>query len=381
MTTTPTPSADVEPAREPASAPSDGADHPAEPSEGRPGLAGRLAAVPAPVRSVARWILVLGGAVGVFALFLLAKGADPAEVAEAMWRSAFGDERTTGETLMRAAPLLLAALAVAVPARAGLFNIGGEGQLVMGAVGAVGMGYAVGTALPTAPTLVLMALAGAAGGMAWAAIPVLLKLWTATSEAIVSLLLNYVAAIVVAWLVFEPWRDPRSTGQAYSTELEGPQRLPILWGDRVNAGILVAAVAAPVVWWAFTRTRWGFRLRVQGGNGEAARRAGFAVKRLAFSAYAVGGALAGLGGMVAVAGVEGRLRPDLLVGVGYTAFLASWLGRHHPLKVALAALALAAILVGGTGLKIAAGLSGGAVNVLMALVLLAVLGWGRRKEA
>lgn len=383
MTTTPTPS----PAVAAETAPDDGAAEVAAPSSGgtpdgdRPGLGDRLAAVPRPVRSALRWVLVLGGAAGVFALFLVAKGAQPVEVFEAMWRSAFGDGRTTGETLMRAAPLLLAALAVAVPARAGLFNIGGEGQLVMGAVGAVGMGYAVGTALPSGPTLVLMAVAGAAGGLAWAAIPVLLRLWTSTSEVITSLLLNYVAAIVLAWLVFEPWRDPRSTGQAYSTELEGPQRLPILWGDRVNAGILVAAVAAPLVWLAFTRTRWGFRLRVQGGNAEAARRAGFAVKRLAFSAYAAGGALAGLGGWVAVAGVEGRLRPDLLATVGYTAFLASWLGRHHPLKVAVAAVALAAILVGGTGLKITAGLSGGAVNVLMALVLLAVLGWAPRKEA
>ena len=340
----------------------------------------RLAPLALLGRRALRWVVVLGAALGLFCIFLVVKGAEPLDVLEAMWRSAFGDERATGETLMRAAPLLLAALAVAVPARAGLFNIGGEGQLVLGAVGATAMGYALGTALPTAPTLVLMALAGAAGGLAWAGIPILLKLFTKTGEAITSLLLNYVATIVLAWLVFEPWRDPGSTGQAYSTELEGPQRLPILWGDRVNASIIVAAIAAPLVWWLFTRTRWGFSLRVLGGNGEAASRAGFAVRRLSLSAYLAGGALAGLGGMLAVAGVEGRLRPDLLVGVGYVAFLASWLGRHHPLKVAVAAVVLAAIDVGGTGLKITAGLSGGAVDVLMALVLLAVLGWGRKEE-
>ncbi|MCD9623601.1 ABC transporter permease [Rhabdothermincola salaria] len=332
-------------------------------------------------RSVLRWVLVLGGAALVYCVFLVAKGASPLEVLEAMWTSAFGSPRAVGETLVRAAPLLLAALAVAIPARAGLFNIGGEGQLVIGAVGAAGTAYALGDGLPTGPTLVLIGLGGAVAGMAWALIPALLRIWFETSEAIVSLLLNYVAYIVLAWLVFEPWRDPVSTGQAYSTELVGPQRLPLLWGNRVNIGILVALVAVPVVWWAFRSTRWGFRLRVVGGNPEAARRAGMNVKGLVVSAFATGGVLAGIGGMVAVAGVEGRLRPDLLVGFGYIAFLASWLGRHQPWKVAIAAVALSAIAVGGTGLKIAAGLSGGAVNVLMALILLAVLGWGRKETS
>lgn len=345
-----------------------------------PGLRDRWATVPRPVRTAVRWVFVVGGALAVYCVFLLAKGADPAEVLQAMWRSAFGDPDAVGETLMRATPLFLAALAVSVPARAGLFNIGGEGQLVMGAIGACAMAYAIETAMPTAPTLVLMGVAGAVGGMAWAAIPILLRLWAQTSEAIVSLLLNYVAIIVLGWLVFEPWRDPRSTGQAYSTALVGPQRLPIIWGNRVNAGIFVAMLAAPLLWWAFSRTRWGFKLRVLGGNAEAARRSGMPVRRLSLSAYLVGGALAGVGGMLAVAGVEGRLRPDLLVGFGYVAFLASWLGRHQPLKVAVASVALGAIAVGGTGLKIAAGLSGAAVNVLMAVLLLAVLGWGRGKD-
>jgi len=343
------------------------------------GPTGRFASVPDPVRALLRWVLVLGGAFALYAVFLVMKGADPIDVLVAMWDSAFGDAASLGETLMRATPLALGALAVAVPARAGLFNIGGEGQLILGGIGAAGAAYAVGDQLPTAVTLAVMALGGALAGAAWAGIPIVLRLVFETSEAIVSLLSNYLATIVLAWIVFEPWRDPKSTGQAYSTALAGPQRLPIIWGNRVNAGILVAAVVVPLVYLAFTRTRWGFRLRVLGGNPEAARRAGFAVRRQRLNAFLIGGALAGLGGFVAVAGVEGRLRPDLLVGFGYTAFLASWLGRHQPFKVALAAIALAAIAVGGTGLKITAGLSGGAVNILMALLLLAVLGWGRRE--
>jgi ABC-type uncharacterized transport system permease subunit len=330
------------------------------------------------VAGVVRWTLTLVAATAIYSGFLVLRGASPVDVLSGMWNSAFGGPRAIGETLIRATPLILAGLAVAVPARAGLFNIGGEGQLVMGAIGAAGTAYAVGTSLPPALTLTLVALGGAAGGMAWALIPAILRARFNTNEVIVSLLLNYVAVIGLTWVVFELWRDPKAAGQAYTTALSGPQRLPVLWGDRVNIGIVMAIVAVPVVAWLFTRTRWGFRLRVAGGNLEAARRAGIGIGSLMVSSFALGGALAGVAGMIAVAGVEGRLRPDMLVGFGYVAFLASWLGRHQPFKVALAAIALGAIAVGGTGLKISSGLSGGAVNVLIALVLLAVLGWAQR---
>ncbi len=329
---------------------------------------------------VIRWTLALGAAVVLYALFLAVNGADPVEALRAMWDSAFGDSTGIGETLIRTAPLLLGALAVVVPARAGLFNIGGQGQMVMGAIGAVGMSFALDGSLPQAATLVLLLLAGAAAGAAWSAIPAVLRLTTHANEAITSLLLNYVAGLVLSWLVFERWKDPASLGQAFSEELDSHSRLPILWGERVHAGILLAVVAAFVIWWLLRSTAWGFRLGVLGGNPEAARRSGFRVDGLAVGAMLVGGALAGIAGMVEVTGVEARLRPDMLAGYGYIAFLASWLARHQPLKAIVSSIALAAIFVGGFGLKISAGLSGAAVNVLMALVLLAVLGFAQRKE-
>ncbi len=331
----------------------------------------------AAARATVRWTASIGAAVIIFAAFLTTQGADPVEALTAMWNAAFGDARSTGDTLLRATPLLLAALAVAVPARAGMFNIGGEGQLVMGAVGAMAMSTALDGAVSGPLVFALLALGGAAGGALWALIPAILKVALRTNEAIVSLLLNYVATIVLTWLVFEPWKDPLSTGQAYSTELPDAERLPILWANRVHIGIVVAVLAALAVWVAFRSTRWGFRLQVLGGNPEAARRAGLRVGSLAIGAMVLGGALAGLAGMLEVSGVEGRLRPGIMVGFGYIGFLASWLARHHPLKAVLASLVLAAIAVGGNGLKISAGVSGAAVNVLMALVLLAVLGWAR----
>lgn len=331
------------------------------------------------VKALVRWAVVIGATVVIFSAFLLAKGADPAAVLESMWKTALGTPDSAGETFIRATPLLLAALAAAVPARAGLFNLGGEGQLLMGAIGAIVMANQLDGGAGTWTTLTLMALCGAAFGAFWAAIPAVLKVVTRTNEAISSLLLNYIAGLVVTWLCFEPWKDPTSLGQAYSRELVGPERFPIIWGQRVHAGIFVGLVAAVALWALMRWSTWGFKLRVLGGNPSAARRAGLAVGGLSIGAMVVGGAMAGLGGMIEVAGTEGRLRPELLAGYGFIGFLASWLARHDPLRCIGAAVVLGAIAVGGSGLKITAGLSGGAVNILMAVVLLAVLGWGGRK--
>jgi simple sugar transport system permease protein len=297
-----------------------------------------------------------------------------------MWRTSLGTPDAFGETLLRSTPILMAALATAVPARAGMFNLGGQGQLLLGAIGAILVANRLDGGAGTFLTLVSMGIGAMVLGAAWAAIPAVLKVVTRTNEAISSLLLNYIAGLIVTWLCFEPWKDPTSLGQAYSRKLTGPESLPIIWGQRVNIGILVALVAAVVVWVLLRHTSWGFKLGVLGGNPSAARRAGLAVGGLSIAALMVGGALAGLGGMLEVAGTEGRLRPELLAGVGFIGFLASWLAKHDPLRAILAAGLLGAIAVGGSGLRITSGLSGAAVNILMAIVLFAVLGWGSRPE-
>ncbi|HWH31555.1 MAG TPA: ABC transporter permease [Egibacteraceae bacterium] len=333
------------------------------------------AAASAALPGAARWTAVIGAGVVVYAVFLALQGASPFAVLRAMAVSAAGSQTAIAETLVRATPLLLAALAVAVPARAGLFNIGGEGQLLMGAVSAMGAARLLDGALPPPLSLIALALAGVAGGALWALVVGVLRVFSSTSEAISSLLLNYVAGLVLTWLVFGPWKDPGSLGQAYSRSLEGPERLPILWGHRFHLGVLIALAVAVGVWLLLRQTSWGFQLRIVGGNPEAARRAGLRVGELHLGALLLGGALAGLGGMVELAGVEARLRPDMLFGFGFVGFLASWLARHHALKAVAAAVVLGAIAVGGNGLKLASGLSGSAVNILMAVLLLAVLGW------
>jgi simple sugar transport system permease protein len=218
-----------------------------------------------------------------------------------------------------------------------------------------------------------MLIASAFAGAVWAGLAALLRTALKVPEAITTLLLNYVAFDLMLYLIYDAWKDPKGTGQPTSRPLAKDAHLPIIFGNRVHLGIVFAGVAAVLIWLALNRTSWGFRLRVVGGNGEAARRAGLPVNRLMLSAMAAGGALGGIAGMVHFAGAEFSLRQGMTAGFGYTAFLASWLGRHQPLKVIVGSLLLAFLAVGGSSLQIDSGLPAATVNVLMALVLLAVL--------
>lgn len=332
------------------------------------------------VRATLRWVVAIAGALVIFGVLMWTKGADPIDAYRSMVQSITRDTALSG-ILVKATPLVLAALAVAVPARAGLVNVGGEGQLVMGGVAAAGMARLLGPGAPGGLVLVAMAVGAAAAGAAWASIGGLLRVRVGISEAVTTLLLNYVALNVMFFLIYDPWRDVAGGGQPTSPALPVAQRLPLLGSGTiaVHAGIAVAVVATAAVWWLLRSTRWGFKLQVVGGNAEAARRAGFGVGLLLVGAIAVGGALAGLGGFAQLAGTEFKLRPGFLVTYGYIAFLASWLARHRPVRVALAAVVLAAISVSGDSLQLDSRLPAATVNVLMALVLLAVFGWTSRR--
>ena len=329
-------------------------------------------------RGAGRLALAYAAALALFGAFVVTKGVSPIAVYSDMWRS-LADTTSLGEVLVKAGPLILAALAVAVPARAGLVNVGGEGQVVMGAIGAAGVMLALDGTLPGSATLGLMMLAAAVAGAVWAGIAGVLRLTVRVNEAITTLLLNYVAIDLMLYLIYQPWKDPNGSGQPATRQLAAAARLPLVGTSRVHAGIYVAVIATAVIWALFRYTSWGFRLRVVGGNPEAARRAGLPVSRLLLSAMLVGGALAGLGGMVHFAGAELKLRPGMTLNFGYIAFLASWLARHKPVNVAAAAVLLAGIAIAGDSLQLDSGLPAAAVNVLMGLVLLAVMGRGMVK--
>jgi simple sugar transport system permease protein len=329
-------------------------------------------------RDAGRWAVALGGAIVIFGAVMVSKGVAPLAAYRSMI-SSVTTNASLGAVLIKSTPLILAALAVTVPARAGLVNVGGEGQLIMGGVFAAGTAMALGSRLPGTVTLVLLCIGGAIGGALWAGLAALLKLVVGISEAVTTLLLNYVALNLMFFLIYAPWKDPNGSGQPATRPLPVPQRLPLLGWGQVNVGIVIAVLAVAGVWWLLRSTRFGFQLRVVGGNTEAARRAGLPVGLLIVGAMLIGGALAGLGGAAQLAGAEFKLRPGFLVSYGYIGFLASWLARHHPAKVAVGAVLLAAISISGDSLQIDSALPAATVNVLMALVLLAVFGFGEKR--
>ncbi|MGH9156444.1 MAG: ABC transporter permease [Acidimicrobiales bacterium] len=331
-------------------------------------------------RSALRWSVALGGALVIFGLLMVSKGASPIEAYRGMWSSIITDT-SLAAILVKGTPLILAALAVTIPARAGLVNVGGEGQLIMGGVFAAGASLALDGRAPGATGLVVLCLAGALGGALWAGIAAVLRLWVGISEAVTTLLLNYVALNVMFFLIFDPWKDANGSGQPATPPIPVSERFPLIGTSAVHQGFLVAVVAAVAVWWMLARTRLGFKLRVVGGNAEAGRRAGLPVARLILGAMLLGGALAGLGGAAHLVGAEFKLRQGFLVSYGYIGFLASWLARHNPVKVALSALLLAAISISGDSLQIDSQLPAATVNVLMALVLIAVFGFAGRRRA
>ena len=326
---------------------------------------------------LAQWIGIYAAALVIFGAFVATRGVDPFAMYRSMYEATLTGSFGPGQVLNRAAPFILAALAVAVPARAGLINIGGEGQIVIGATAAGGVALALGDGLHGTPGLLVMAIAAGVAGGLWAGIAAVLKLKGNVDEAISTLLLNYVGFDVLNYLVYGPWKDGSGTGQPVAKPLTEHQTLPALGGLNANAGIVIALAVAAVVAVVLRRTRWGFALRCAGGNREAARRAGVSVPMLVLTAMLVGGALAGLAGMLQFTGVEGQLRPGIAATFGYTGFLASWLARHRPLPVVGAAFLMAIIAVAGDSLQISSGLPGSAVHILMAVVLLVVLGVNR----
>jgi general nucleoside transport system permease protein len=328
-----------------------------------------------------RWGAAILAALVIFSLLLLAKGANPIDAYVSMWDSTFNRRRSVEEIFIQMTPLVLGALAVAVPARAGLTNVGGEGQIIMGAVGACGAFLLLGGGVSGPVLLAAMLIASLAAGALWAGLAAALRLLAGVNEAISTLLLNFVALDVLLFLIYQPWRES-PTGQPTTRELVDAAKLPVISGTGVHIGIVVAVLLVVAVHLMLGRTRWGFKISVAGGNAEAARRSGFNVAMLVLSALMIGGALAGLAGMIHFAGVEYKLRPGFGSQLGYTSFLACWLARHQPLPILAAAFVFAALSVAGDSLQLDSGLPAASINVLTALILIAVLGFtASRKKA
>ena len=322
-------------------------------------------------------ILALGAALLLFGGFVAASGADPADAAALIWRGAFGTWFSWQNTLQKASPLLLTGLAMALPARAGLMVIGGEGALVLGGlacavIGAslAGWGESASAALFAQAT---MLAGGMAAGALWLMIPGALRQWRGVNETISSLLLNTIAIAMMNQLVEGPLRDPASLNKPSTPPLSPALMLGHVPGLSVHVGLafgLVLCLGAGVL---MQHTRFGFSAGVNSGNPRAALMVGIGVGRLVLIACALAGACAGLAGAVEVAAVQGSATASLAAGYGYSGILVAFLARHNPFAIIPVAILLGGIEASDGLLQRHLDLPDATVAVLQGFVFVAVL--------
>jgi simple sugar transport system permease protein len=319
-----------------------------------------------------RFFGLLGFAFLVFAILLLAFGKNPLKAYMDIFSSTLGSTYGISEILVKMIPLTLTAVAVAVPSKIWLINVGGEGQLYIGALFAT-WGALTLNALPAWILLPIISVLGVLGGGLWASISGILRAKGWVSETISTLLLNYVAILLVNFFVFGPWKDPESANYPQTAEFVDAATLPAIGGTRVHLGFIFVLAALTLFYFVLSRTRWGLEMRAIGGNPEAARRSGIPISGYIILLMFIGGGLAGLAGMIEVSAIQGRLRPSLSPGYGFIGFLISWMAGGNPLGIVAAAFLLAVVTAGGDILQMAHGLPGSAVNILNALILFVVL--------
>jgi ABC-type uncharacterized transport system permease subunit len=331
------------------------------------------------LEGVTRFLALLALALAVFAAVLLVFGKNPVKAYLDIFASTLGSTYGFSETLVKMIPLILTAVAVAVPSKIWLINVGGEGQLFIGALSATWAALNL-AFLPGWVLLSVMGLLGWLGGGLYAAIAGVLRAKGWVSETISTLLMNYVAILLVSFFVFGPWRDPEGVNYPQTAQFVDGAILPSFGGTRVHLGLVFALVAVIVFAFVLARTRWGLELRAIGGNQEAARRTGVPVARYVVVLMFIGGGLAGLAGMAEVSAIQGRLRPSLSPGYGYSGFLISWMAGGHPAGIVAASVVLAVITAGGDILQITQALPGSVVNILLAVMLFVVLGRTARRR-
>jgi simple sugar transport system permease protein len=278
------------------------------------------------------------------------------------------------ELAIKAAPLILIAVGLSLCFMSNNWNIGAEGQFVMGAI--------AGSTLPVlfpefqnVAVLPLMLLMGIAGGAAYGAIPAFLKVRFNTNEILTSLMLVYVAQLFLDWLVRGPWRNPGGFNFPETRNFHSYAVLPEIASasGRAHWGFVFAIVAALVVWFLVAKTMKGFEVRVLGQSPRAGRFAGFSTPRLIFFVFLISGGLAGLAGISEVAGAIGQLRPVISPGYGFAAIIVAFLGRLNPLGIVAAGLVLALSYLGGEAAQISIGVSDKTVRVFQGLLLFFVL--------
>lgn len=323
--------------------------------------------------SMASPLLALAITVVLGVILFLALGKDPVRGLQVFFWEPIKSPYALGELMVKATPLLIIALGLAVCFRSNVWNIGAEGQFVIGAV--LAGGVALLADKDSSRWIVLaIVLAGIAGGMLWAAIVALLRDRFNANEILVSLMLVYVADMVLSYMVYGPWKDPAGYNFPQTKTFEAVTQIPrLMQGSRVSIGVLVALVGVAALWVFLFRTRAGFAQQVGGLAPAAARYAGFSSRKALWIALLTSGGAAGLAGALEVAGPIGQLTPYVPAGYGFAAIIVAFVGRLHPVGMVFAAILMSMFYIGGELAQSRLGLPKSLTGVFQGLLLFTLL--------
>ncbi len=314
-------------------------------------------------------------------LFFWPSGLSPFRLLSLLWTGSFDGAYALSETLVKATPIIWCALAVAVPAQLGLISLGAEGQMYAGAI--LGAGFVL--ALPAEPGWLLlpgMLLCAAMSGGLWGMIAGWFKAKLNISEIIVSMLFNFIAIDLLDYLIHGPWRAPHSGNWPESSTFQDAAILPpIIGGYRVHVGLIGALLATSAMYFVFGWTRWGLIARTLGNNPRVAAGAGISHGKWILILMALGGALAGIGGMAEASAIENRLETQFLPGYGLYGFMAAWLARHDFGLIVPVSVLMAAILSLADTLQLSAQLPASSALILQAFVFISVLAFSATNRA
>jgi len=332
-----------------------------------------LRARPSAFFALAAPVIAIALTLAAGAVMLALMGRSPGEALHVYFVSPFLDSYSRAELVVKAIPLALIGGGLSVCFRTNIWNIGAAGQYTLGAIFAGALALSAPEAASRLWLLPYLA-AGVLGGAAWAAIPAFLRARFNASEILVSLMLTYVAGLLLDWLVRGPWRDPMSFGFPQSRDFAAGFVMPVLVeGTRLHLGLVVALVAAVALWVLMARTIKGFELRVMGMAPRAGAFAGFPPNGAAWFALLVSGGLAGLAGAIEVSATIGKIQPDISAGYGFAAIIVAFLGRLNPLGALLGALALAVSYIGGENAQIMLKLPKNVTGVFQGMLLFFLL--------